>query len=98
MVIDKLPFDPPDDPVQEARVGAMKRRGQNWFGGYVAADGHPAAEAGHWAAAAHEGRPRRDGDSRQAALYQELRRGALRALPPATRIDDIAEVRRFFAE
>ena len=30
----RLPFDPPDDPVNEARVNAMKQAGQNWFGGY----------------------------------------------------------------
>src|SRR5262249_43136698 len=31
VVIDKLPFDPPDDPVQEARVAKMKEAGENWF-------------------------------------------------------------------
>ena len=35
VVIDKLPFDPPDDPVQEARVARMKEAGVNWFGDYL---------------------------------------------------------------
>lgn len=35
VVIDKLPFDPPDDPVHEARVAQMKAAGENWFGTYV---------------------------------------------------------------
>jgi len=35
VVIDKLPFDPPDDPVHEARVALMKANGEDWFGGYV---------------------------------------------------------------
>lgn len=35
VVIDKLPFDPPDDPVHAARVQHMKEVGENWFGGYI---------------------------------------------------------------
>lgn len=35
VVIDKLPFDPPDDPVHEARVAHMKAAGENWFGTFV---------------------------------------------------------------
>ena len=35
VVIDKLPFDPPDDPVHEARVAMMKANKENWFGNYV---------------------------------------------------------------
>ncbi len=35
VVIDKLPFDPPDDPVHEARVAQMKAAGENWFGTFV---------------------------------------------------------------
>ena len=90
VVIDKLPFDPPDDPVNEARVNRMKQAGENWFGG-DRCRWRPAAEAGHRAAAAHERRPRGDGDPRQAAVYQELRREMFaRCPPPAHR--DIADV------
>ncbi len=35
VVIDKMPFDPPDDPVHEARVAMMKANNENWFGNYV---------------------------------------------------------------
>jgi ATP-dependent DNA helicase DinG len=31
VIIDKLPFAPPDDPVLAARIAAMERRGQNGF-------------------------------------------------------------------
>src|SRR5260370_15739675 len=31
VVIDRLPFEPPDDSVHEARVARMKARGENWF-------------------------------------------------------------------
>ena len=31
VVIDKLPFAPPDDPVLSARIEAMKRQGRNAF-------------------------------------------------------------------
>ena len=31
MVIDKLPFAPPDDPVLSARIDAMKQQGRNPF-------------------------------------------------------------------
>ena len=35
VVIDRLPFEPPDDPVHQARVARMKARGENWFREYV---------------------------------------------------------------
>ncbi|MGZ3611577.1 MAG: helicase C-terminal domain-containing protein, partial [Ktedonobacteraceae bacterium] len=35
VVIDKLPFDPPEDPVHEARIAIMKANKENWFGNYV---------------------------------------------------------------
>jgi len=35
VVIDKLPFGPPDDPVHAARVQHMKDVGANWFGAYI---------------------------------------------------------------
>jgi len=35
VVIDKLPFGVPDDPIHAARVDLMKARGEDWFGGYV---------------------------------------------------------------
>ncbi|MCA9788653.1 MAG: helicase, partial [Cyanobacteria bacterium HKST-UBA05] len=35
VIMDRLPFAPPDDPVHAAVVERMKRLGQNWFGDYV---------------------------------------------------------------
>lgn len=35
VIIDKLPFASPDDPVVQARTDRMKARGEDWFGGYV---------------------------------------------------------------
>ncbi|MGH6622493.1 MAG: ATP-dependent DNA helicase, partial [Burkholderiaceae bacterium] len=34
VVIDKLPFAPPDDPIVEARIGHLRRIGRNPFGEY----------------------------------------------------------------
>lgn len=35
VVIDKMPFEVPDDPVHAARVEQMKANGGDWFNGYV---------------------------------------------------------------
>jgi ATP-dependent DNA helicase DinG len=35
VIIDKLPFANPDDPVVQARTERMKARGEDWFGGYM---------------------------------------------------------------
>jgi Rad3-related DNA helicase len=98
VVIDKLPFDPPDDPVNEARVSAMKQAGQNWFGGYALPMAILRLKQGI-------GRLLRTKDDRgvMAILDKRLHTksyGAetLRALPPATRTADIAAVRHFFEE
>jgi Rad3-related DNA helicase len=98
VVIDKLPFDPPDDPVNEARVSAMKQAGENWFGGYSLPVAILRLKQGL-------GRLLRTKDDRgvMAILDKQLSTksyGAetLRALPPATRTADIAEVRHFFDE
>jgi Rad3-related DNA helicase len=98
VVIDKLPFDPPDDPVNEARVNAMKQAGENWFGGYALPVAILRLKQGL-------GRLLRTKDDRGALAILDKRLytksyGAetLRALPPATRTADISEVRRFFDE
>jgi Rad3-related DNA helicase len=98
VVIDKLPFDPPDDPVNEARVNAMKQAGENWFGGYALPMAILRLKQGI-------GRLLRTKDDRGVMAILDKRLytksyGAetLRALPPATRTADIAEVNRFFAE
>lgn len=35
VIIDKLPFASPDDPVVQARTDRMKAKGEDWFNGYV---------------------------------------------------------------
>lgn len=35
VVMDKLPFAPPNDPVDRARITVMKARGQDWFGEFI---------------------------------------------------------------
>jgi Rad3-related DNA helicase len=98
VVVDKLPFDPPDDPVNEARVTAMKQAGENWFGGYALPMAILRLKQGL-------GRLLRTKDDRGVMAILDKRLytksyGAqtLHALPPALRTADIAEVRRFFDE
>jgi Rad3-related DNA helicase len=98
VVIDKLPFDPPDDPVQEARVNRMKAEGANWFGGYVLPNAILRLKQG-------VGRLIRTHDDRGVMAILDKRiytkgygRQVLLALPPARRTDQIADVRRFFAD
>jgi ATP-dependent DNA helicase DinG len=35
VIIDKLPFASPDDPVVQARTDRMKAKNEDWFGGYM---------------------------------------------------------------
>ncbi len=98
VVIDKLPFDPPDDPVNEARVSRMKQAGENWFGNYTLPMAVLRLKQGI-------GRLLRSKDDRGVMAILDKRlytksygRQVLAALPPARRTDDIDEVRRFFAE
>ena len=35
VIIDRLPFSPPDEPIHQAITERMKRRGTDWFGDYV---------------------------------------------------------------
>ena len=98
VAIDKLPFDPPDDPVNEARITKMKERGENWFGDYVLPLAILRLKQGI-------GRLLRTRDDRgvMAVLDKRLHtkgygRQVLDALPPARRASDIAQVRAFFAD
>lgn len=98
VVIDKLPFDPPDDPVHEARVALMKAAGENWFGTYVLPQAVLRLKQGI-------GRLLRTHEDRGVMAILDLRlytkgygRMVLDALPPARRTTNIREVERFFAE
>ncbi|HEV2237210.1 MAG TPA: ATP-dependent DNA helicase, partial [Ktedonobacterales bacterium] len=96
VVIDKLPFAPPDDPIQEARVALMKEAGENWFGGYTLPLAILQLKQGL-------GRLLRTRDDRGVMAILDTRlhtksygRQVLAALPPARRTASLAEVARFF--
>jgi Rad3-related DNA helicase len=96
VVIDKLPFDPPDDPVQEARVSQLKAAGENWFGGYVLPNAILRLKQG-------VGRLIRTSDDRGVMAILDRRiytkaygREVMLALPPARRTERIEDVQSFF--
>ncbi len=96
VAIDKLPFDPPDDPVHEARVAMMKAAGEDWFGTYVLPQAILRLKQG-------VGRLIRTHEDRgvMAILDTRLRnRGygkrILHALPPARLTESLADVEQFF--
>ena len=98
VVIDKLPFDPPDDPVHEARVAQMKAAGENWFGTYVLPQAVLRLKQGL-------GRLLRTREDRGVMAILDTRlhtkgygKMVLEALPPARRTANIKEVHRFFNE
>ncbi|GCE11481.1 helicase C-terminal domain-containing protein [Tengunoibacter tsumagoiensis] len=98
VVIDKLPFDPPDDPVHEARVAQMKAAGENWFGTYVLPQAVLRLKQGI-------GRLLRTREDRGVMAILDTRlhtkgygRQVLDAMPPARRTSNIRDVDRFFAE
>ena len=96
VVIDKLPFASPDDPLLKARLEGIRARGGNPFRDPAAA-GRDRAEAGL-------GRLIRDRDDRGVVVICDprlrstrLRRAcSSRALPPATRRDATRRRRRAF--
>jgi Rad3-related DNA helicase len=97
VVIDKLPFDPPDDPVHEARVAHMKAAGENWFGTYVLPQAVLRLKQGI-------GRLLRTREDRGVMAILDTRlhtkgygKMVLNALPPAKRTMNIKEVERFFS-
>jgi Rad3-related DNA helicase/serine/threonine protein kinase len=98
VVIDKLPFDPPDDPVHEARVAQMKAAGENWFGTYVLPQAVLRLKQGL-------GRLLRTHEDRGVMAILDTRlhtkgygKLVLDALPPARRTSNLSDVTRFFAE
>ncbi|GCE17739.1 helicase C-terminal domain-containing protein [Dictyobacter kobayashii] len=98
VVIDKLPFDPPDDPVHEARVAQMKAAGENWFGTYVLPQAVLRLKQGI-------GRLLRSREDRGVMAILDTRlhtkgygKQVLNAMPPARRTSSIRDVERFFAQ
>lgn len=97
VVIDRLPFEQPDDPVHQARVARMKARGENWFREYVLPQVVLQLKQGG-------GRLLGADDDRGVMAILDARlhtrgygKSVLRALPPAPLITRIEDVERFFA-
>jgi len=98
VVIDKMPFDPPDDPVHEARVARMKTSGENWFGNYVLPQAVLRLKQGL-------GRLLRTHDDRGVMAILDTRlhtkgygKLVINALPPARKTVNLRDVERFFEE
>ncbi|HEX5448749.1 MAG TPA: ATP-dependent DNA helicase [Gaiellaceae bacterium] len=98
LVIDKLPFSAPGDPLHEARCEAVERAGGDWFSGYSLPTAVLQLRQGF-------GRLIRGHADRGvvAVLDPRLRtrgygRAFVAALPQCPAADDLAAVRAFFAE
>ena len=74
VIIDRIPFPRPDDPLVAARQRAADSRGGNGFLTVVGDARRAAARAGRGPAAARHGRPRRRRDPRPAPGDRPLRR------------------------
>jgi ATP-dependent DNA helicase DinG len=96
VVIDKMPFDPPDDPVHEAQVARMKANKENWFGNYVLPQAVLRLKQGL-------GRLLRTHEDRGVMAILDTRLHTKRygnlvinALPPARRTEQLMHVKHFF--
>jgi ATP-dependent DNA helicase DinG len=96
VVIDKLPFAPPDDPVLAARIEAIRARGGNPFGELQLPQAVLTLKQG-------AGRLIRDENDRGVLMLCDPRlvsksygRQVLKSLPPMKFTRDLAEVRSFF--
>ncbi len=96
VIIDKLPFSPPDDPVLSARIEKINREGRNAFMEYQLPHAVITLKQG-------AGRLIRDETDRGVLMICDPRlltkqygRRIWQSLPPMKRTRDIAEVERFF--
>lgn len=97
VVIDKLPFAPPDDPVLAARIAAMEARGLNGFVHHQLPEAIITLKQG-------AGRLIRDETDRGVLMICDTRlitkpygRRIWQSLPPFSRTRDIATVLQFFS-
>ena len=97
VVIDKLPFEPPDEPVHAARVDRMINAGKDWFGEYVLPLAVLQLKQG-------VGRLLRSQEDRgvMAILdsrlhYRPYGRPVIEALPPAPLTSHLKDVERFYS-
>ncbi|MDP2810807.1 MAG: ATP-dependent DNA helicase [Rhodocyclaceae bacterium] len=97
VVIDKLPFAPPDDPVLSARIDRLRAAGRNPFMEYQLPRAVISMKQG-------SGRLIRDEDDRGVLMICDPRltgkpygKSIWRSLPPMRRTRDVADVEAFFA-
>lgn len=97
VIIDKLPFASPGDPVLQARIDALKARGGNPFMEYQVPQAAIALKQG-------AGRLIRDENDRGVLVICDprlLKKGYghtfLNSMPPMARTRELADVQRFFA-
>jgi ATP-dependent DNA helicase DinG len=97
VVIDRLPFSPPDDPVLAARIDKMNREGRNAFMEYQVPQAVITLKQG-------AGRLIRDETDRGVLMICDPRlvdkpygKRIWRSLPPMKRTRELAEVEEFFA-
>lgn len=97
VVIDKLPFAPPDDPVLSARIDSLRASGRNAFMEYQLPQAVISMKQG-------AGRLIRDEDDRGVLMICDPRltgkpygKAIWRSLPPMRRTREIGEVEAFFA-
>jgi len=97
VVIDRLPFSPPDDPVLAARIDRMNREGRNAFMEYQVPQAVITLKQG-------AGRLIRDETDRGVLMICDPRlvdkpygKRIWRSLPPMKRTRELAEVEAFFA-
>ncbi len=98
VVIDRLPFSPPDDPVVAARIEALNKQGRSAFMEYQLPEAIITLKQG-------AGRLIRDETDRGVLVICDPRliskgygRRIWQSLPPMKRTRDIAEVEQFFTE
>lgn len=98
VVIDKLPFAPPDDPVLAARIESLRAAGENAFMTYQLPQTVISMKQG-------AGRLIRDEADRGVLMICDPRltgkpygKSIWRSLPPMRRTRDIVDVERFFAQ
>ncbi len=98
VVIDKLPFSPPGDPLVDARVARLSAEGHNAFSSYQVPSAIIALKQGVGRLIRHRG------DRGVVAILDPrlttARYGAafLASLPPARRTSDLVELERWWAE
>lgn len=96
VIIDKLPFASPEEPLVQARIEHMRKKGQNPFNEYQVPESIISLKQG-------VGRLIRDNDDRGVMMICDPRltskgygKAFLNSLPPMRRVEEIEEVEAFF--